>query len=282
MGKASSAYKKGILWMKKEIKVFEGHEVKVFELNGQVLFNPYHVGECLDMASGTVKDHMAKMNNKQVIKVKNSDVGLTNFRKLNNAGENFLSESDVYKLVFKSRKTNAEAFTDWVTDEVLPTIRKTGSYTLEEVDRLPAINKAAETILPVLEELGMKPIHKAYMLKQLYRQAGVEIPIEGQEEDQHLYDSTQIAKKLGICSVKGLPHSQAVGAILKKLQLAEDEKVITSFERKGHVGTMCQYKESVVNAVARWLLENGHPETISYQDGKGREKTCTVIYQNIA
>ena len=110
-----------------ELMIFEGHEVEVFELNGAVLFNPYHVGECLEMAPGTVKDHMSKMNKKQVVKVKNSDVGLTNFRKLNNAGENFLTESGVYKLVFKSRKPNAEVFTDWVTDEVLPTLRETGS-----------------------------------------------------------------------------------------------------------------------------------------------------------
>ncbi len=111
-----------------ELMIFEGHEVEVFELNGEVLFNPYHVGECLEMASGTVKDHMSKMNKKQVVKVKNSDVGSTNFRKLNNAGENFLTESGVYKLVFKSRKPNAESFTDWVTDDVLPTLRKTGGY----------------------------------------------------------------------------------------------------------------------------------------------------------
>ena len=91
-----------------DLMIFEGHEVEVFDLNGEVLFNPYHVGECLEMASGTVKDHMSKMNRKQVVKVKNSDVGLTNFRKLNNAGENFLTESGVYKLVFKSRKPNAE------------------------------------------------------------------------------------------------------------------------------------------------------------------------------
>ena len=71
---------------------------------------------------------MSKMNKKQVIKLKNSDVGLTNFRRLNNAGENFLTESGVYKLVLKSRKPNAEAFSDWVTDEVLPTIRRTGGY----------------------------------------------------------------------------------------------------------------------------------------------------------
>lgn len=48
------------------------------------------------------------------------------FRKLHNTGENFLTESGVYKLIFKSRKEEAERFQDWVTDEVLPLIRKTG------------------------------------------------------------------------------------------------------------------------------------------------------------
>lgn len=51
------------------------------------------------------------MNNKQVIKIKNSDMHNLHIRKLNNAGENFLTESGVYKLVFKSHKPNAEAFT---------------------------------------------------------------------------------------------------------------------------------------------------------------------------
>ena len=52
----------------------------------------------------------------------------SNIRKLNNAGENFLTESGVYKLTFKSQKKEAERFQDWVTDEVLPQIRKTGGY----------------------------------------------------------------------------------------------------------------------------------------------------------
>lgn len=51
------------------------------------------------------------MNNKQVIKIKNSDMHNLHIRKLNNADENFLTESGVYKLVFKSHKPNAEAFT---------------------------------------------------------------------------------------------------------------------------------------------------------------------------
>lgn len=111
-----------------ELMIFEGHEVEVFKLNGVVLFNPYHVGECLELGNEAVRKAMSRMNEKQVIKVKNSDVTNSNIRKLNNAGENFLTESGVYKLVFKSRKPNAEAFTDWVTDEVLPQIRHTGGY----------------------------------------------------------------------------------------------------------------------------------------------------------
>ena len=114
------------------IMIFENKKVEVFELNGQVLFNPYHCGECLELADSSIRDVVRKMNDKQVVKLKNSDVVNSNIRKLNNAGENFLTESGVYKLIFKSKKKEAERFQDWVTDEVLPSIRKTGSYTMLE------------------------------------------------------------------------------------------------------------------------------------------------------
>lgn len=41
-----------------------------------------------------------------------------------------LTEAGVYRLIFNSRKLNAEAFQVWVTEEVLPSIRKTGAYAL--------------------------------------------------------------------------------------------------------------------------------------------------------
>lgn len=113
---------------KNQLMIFENHEVEVFELDGQVLFNPYHVGKCLELGDSAIKMAVSKMNSTQVIKVTNSKVKDIDFRKLHNTGENFLTESGVYKLVFKSNKPNAEKFTDWVTDEVLPIIRKTGGY----------------------------------------------------------------------------------------------------------------------------------------------------------
>lgn len=45
----------------------------------------------------------------------------------------FINESNLYKLVFQSRKPQAEKFSDWVTSEVLPSIRKHGAYMSSDV-----------------------------------------------------------------------------------------------------------------------------------------------------
>ena len=151
-----------------ELMIFEGHEVEVFELNGQALFNPYHVGECLELGESAVRMAIAKMNRKQAVKVKNSDVKDIDFRKLNNAGENFLTESGVYKLVFKSHKPNAEAFTDWIADDVLPTLRQTGSYEMPKKEkstspkRLPlsSVNMMVKNVMSTLEKAKVEPVYE--------------------------------------------------------------------------------------------------------------------------
>lgn len=114
------------------ILFFEGHEVEILEFEGQVLFNAKDVAKILDIKN--VRDNISKMNKNQVIKLTNSAVGKTDTRKMNNAGENFLTSSGVYKLAFKSRKPNAEEFTDWITDEVLPSIEENGYYISTEKD----------------------------------------------------------------------------------------------------------------------------------------------------
>lgn len=274
-----------------ELMIFEGHEVEVFELNGAVLFNPYHVGECLEMAPGTVKDHMSKMNKKQVVKVKNSDVGLTNFRKLNNAGENFLTESGVYKLVFKSRKPNAEAFTDWVTDEVLPTLRKTGSYEMPKAKKnrpnrtaLSSANMMVKNVMSVLEKAKVEPVFIAAEVKRLYTNLGYEVKaplVTDKETMPKLYDCTEIAKELGIYSANDNPHNQAVSVIIKKLHIPDSEIITTAFSQNGHDGVTVQYKPSVLDDVKAWLSENNYPTRIPYEDSRGNKKVCTVAYRNM-
>ena len=47
----------------------------------------------------------------------------------------YINESGLYSLVFGSRMENAKKFKRWVTNEVMPSIRETGSYSIKkEID----------------------------------------------------------------------------------------------------------------------------------------------------
>lgn len=65
------------------------------------------------------------------VKERLSEKGVRSIPTLTNGGEQkllYINESNLYKTIFQSRKESTERFTEWVTSEVLPSIRKTGSY----------------------------------------------------------------------------------------------------------------------------------------------------------
>ena len=267
------------------LMVFEGHDVEVFELNGQVLFNPYHVAEILDIKN--VRDNIARMNAKQVVKLTNSKVGKTDFRKLHNTGENFLTESGVYKLVFKSHKPNAEAFTDWIADEVLPTLRKTGSYEMPKQDKpkkekLPSVNMMVKNIKEALHDAGVDSKYIAAEVVRIYSDSGYPVKTKLISDVPELWDCTSIAKNLGIYSENGRPHDKAVSAIIQKLDIFADEIVRTAYSRNGHDGVTVQYKGSVLEKVREWLIENDYPTVIKLELSNGNSNKCKVVYGEVA
>ena len=63
-----------------------------------------------------------------------------------------ISESGLYTLIIRSNKPKAKEFRKWVTGVVLPSIRKTGGYALQEVNHIE--NKALyEKIISLQEEV---------------------------------------------------------------------------------------------------------------------------------
>lgn len=70
----------------------------------------------------------------QVSRVKSrlKEDGVTTSKVIDSLGREqmatFINESNLYRTIFQSRKESAERFTDWVTSEVLPSIRKSGGY----------------------------------------------------------------------------------------------------------------------------------------------------------
>lgn len=65
------------------------------------------------------------------VKERLSEKGVRTIPTLTSGGEQnllYISEPNLYKAIFQSRKESAERFTEWVTSEVLPSIRKNGGY----------------------------------------------------------------------------------------------------------------------------------------------------------
>ena len=129
--------------------MYQGYDVEVIVLDNTPYFNAKQVGECLEIGASAVRNHIMVMTDKQKLKItnkmiENSNVRSNGFRKLHNTGETFLTEAGVYKLVFKSKKPEAEKFMDWIAEEVLPSIRKNGGYiaTTEQDDESTIMAKA--------------------------------------------------------------------------------------------------------------------------------------------
>lgn len=55
----------------------------------------------------------------------------------------FINEPNLYRVIFRSNKPEARQFQDWVFNEVLPTIRKTGRY-----EHPVATSRSAEPLTP--------------------------------------------------------------------------------------------------------------------------------------
>lgn len=70
----------------------------------------------------------------------------------------FINESNLYKVIFQSRKPEAEQFTEWVTNEVLPSIRKTGGYIAgeENMSEDELILKAMNVLNAKVENLRLE------------------------------------------------------------------------------------------------------------------------------
>ncbi len=80
--------------------------------------------------------------------------GAVKHRLPTNSGEqemSFIPESDLYRLVFSSKLPTAEKFTDWVTSEVLPSIRKHGTYMTPETLQAAILNP--DTMIQLCQQL---------------------------------------------------------------------------------------------------------------------------------
>lgn len=138
-----------------ELKIFNNSEfgqIRTIVIDGEPWFCMVDICKSLDI--GNVSQAKTRLKEDGVIINEVIDsIG----RKQNT---NFINESNMYKLVFQSRKESAERFSDWVTSDVLPSIRKHGIYATDKVidDILNNPDFGIELLTKLKEEREAKEI----------------------------------------------------------------------------------------------------------------------------
>lgn len=140
-----------------ELKLFnfENNQVRTLLINNE----PWFVGK-------DVADILGYQNSSRDINRHVDEEDRQNYQngtsEINNRGMTIINESGLYSLVLSSKLPNAKKFKHWVTSEVLPQIRKTGSYATPQLTGEELMAKALIEAKSVLERqnkqiIEMKP-----------------------------------------------------------------------------------------------------------------------------
>ena len=187
-----------------------------------------------------------------------------------------IPEGDLYRLVIHSKLPSAEKFESWVFDDVLPAIRKTGSYSIPQLTPNPhyrtrMIGTAIRDVGKTSEELekvfgvahgmalavSMNLVGKAYGVDM----APCKALLPAAEEVSYL-NATDIAERIGLKYKTGKPNAAAANQLLaerglqekrgKDWHLTERGKAYGEakpYERGGHSGYQIMWRDEVIAAL---------------------------------
>ena len=172
--------------MANEVQVFDNLKVK--EVNGQVMFD----AESAAMGIGLVKT--SKGNQYVRWERVNEYLGLSKSGQLVKRGD-FITEPQLYKLVIKTNSPVADKFQDWVTEEVLPSIRKHGAYLTN--DKIEEILLSPDTLIKVATELKNEREKNVLLTQQVSESRPKADYYDKIMQSKSLVTITQIAKDYG-------------------------------------------------------------------------------------
>lgn len=160
----------------------------------------------------------------------------------------------------------------YITDKANPEMLRTKA---DEIESLSVVNETLKIVLDRIDKLQVAEESKVLVMKGILKKAGVEISIDV-TAGQKYYDSIQIAREINIYSNSGKPHSQAVNAILAKIEILDNEKKDVWETNGSWQGTVTKYTDDIIKKVQKWLLDNNYPTEI-----QNKKKTYHVVYKTL-
>ena len=167
--------------MTNNVQVFDNLKVK--EVNGQVMFD----AETAAIGLGLTE------TKKGVLYVRWRT--LKNYLSQEVAKGDFITEPQFYKLAIKANNETAERFQAWVTEEVLPSIRKHGAYLTN--DKIEEILLSPDTLIKVATELKNEREKNVLLTQQVSESRPKADYYDKIMQSKSLVTITQIAKDYG-------------------------------------------------------------------------------------
>jgi len=125
---------------------FESREIRVVMLDD----GPWWVASdvCAVLEISNTSQALSRLDDDECKSLKNNSLclneGVINQALNENQDVSLINEPGLYSLILSSRKPEAKAFKRWITHEVIPSIRKTGSYSATNTPAAPSIRAERE------------------------------------------------------------------------------------------------------------------------------------------
>ena len=178
--------------------------------------------------------------------------------------------SDAYPIEVQERIKKLRRFKRWVTSEVLPAIRKTGSYTVPKLEKNPkyrtrmigtAVRDIRSTAAELQKLFGVKSgIALAKATNMIERAYGVDMEevkelIPPAEHETGFLNATQIGARLGVNARRANELLQLAGLQVRfngtwrLTSKGKEHGEEMPYERNGHSGYQIRWSESAVSVV---------------------------------
>lgn len=227
--------------------------IRVIEIDG----NPWFIGKDVAIALGYTDTSDA------LKKHVDEEDKLT--RQFDWSGQNremyIINESGLYSLIFESRLPSAKAFKRWITSEVLPALRKTGSYSAHSNEandiNYRSINSYTPDELRKLADLKDKEValrEELHIVEAKIRNLSEDKPVNFQNDNRpfSIFDSIFCRRILSS------PHARAsVSSIAKNYNLTGSDLNALLAEYN------IQHKEGAVWVINDEYKDKGYSETVN-------------------
>lgn len=274
--------------MENSFKIFKHNafgKIRIIVINGVIWLVGRDVAIALGYsnASKAVIAHVDEedrmiLNQKDLEKMasesKSPNLGTLEFEFDSPRGLTFINESGLYSLILSSKLPDAKEFKRWITSEVLPAIRKYGSYSLPQKENAVAVQNSVELKLLVAPALKDVETSIEIVEKMFFVQHGIALAhCINAAEKNHQVDlsdfknllppaeheigyltATQIGKNIG-------KSAQYVNKKLLEFEFQEKDGhggyILTEkgkdygeampFERNGHAGYQIKWAEEILS-----------------------------------